>query len=74
MSIGGHTDNVGNDANNMSLSNNRALTCFNFLRDRGISTSRISYGGYGETRPVADNGSVEGRAMNRRVEFRLFVK
>ena len=74
LSINGHTDNVGNDANNMSLSNSRALTCNNYLRDRGIEVSRMSYAGYGETRPVADNSTVEGRAMNRRVEFRLFVR
>lgn len=74
LSIGGHTDNVGNDNNNMNLSNNRAMTCFNYLRDRGIDISRMTFAGYGETRPVADNSSPEGRAMNRRVEFRLFVK
>ena len=74
LSINGHTDNVGNDANNMALSNSRALTCNNYLRDRGIDVSRMSYAGFGETRPVADNSSVEGRAMNRRVEFRLFVR
>ncbi len=74
LSISGHTDNVGNDNNNMNLSNNRAMTCFNYLRDRGIDISRMTFAGYGETRPVADNNSAEGRAMNRRVEFRLFVK
>ena len=74
VSINGHTDNVGNDANNMSLSNSRAMTCYNYLRDRGIDVSRMTYAGFGETRPVADNGSAEGRAMNRRVEFRLSVR
>lgn len=74
LSIGGHTDSQGNDANNMALSERRSLTCFNYLVSKGIERTRMSYAGYGETRPVADNATVEGRAMNRRVEFRLFVR
>jgi len=74
LNISGHTDNVGNDNNNLNLSNNRAKTCYDYLRDRGIDINRMNYAGYGETRPVSDNITAEGRAANRRVEFKVFVK
>lgn len=74
LSISGHTDAIGNDANNMLLSQNRALTCYNYLVTKGIDRTRISHAGYGETQPLATNDTVEGRAMNRRVAFQLFVK
>ena len=71
VSIEGHTDNVGNDANNMKLSESRAKACYDYLINKGISTSRMSYKGYGETQPKADNGTAAGRAENRRVELKL---
>lgn len=74
LSIEGHTDNTGSASTNERLSQNRALACYNYLRDRGISTSRMSYNGYGETRPIADNDTRDGRAINRRTEFNLFIR
>ncbi len=74
ISIDGHTDNVGSEANNQKLSESRAKACYEYLASKGISRSRMSYAGYGESRPIADNGSKEGRQKNRRVEFRVFVR
>lgn len=67
--IEGHTDSVGDDAHNMELSQRRADSVKNFLTARfGIDASRLDARGYGETRPVADNSTDEGRQWNRRVE------
>ncbi len=67
--IQGHTDNVGNDQDNMNLSKNRAKTVYQYVIESGIAASRVSHHGYGETRPIADNGTEEGRARNRRTVF-----
>jgi outer membrane protein OmpA-like peptidoglycan-associated protein len=72
--IGGHTDSVGNEEYNRSLSNRRAKNCVNYLVEKGISSSRISADGYGERKPILDNSTNTGREINRRVEFILFVK
>lgn len=69
--IEGHTDNVGNDNSNMSLSQNRALAVQKFLVDKGISTSRITSKWYGETKPIAPNDTELGRQKNRRVEMKV---
>ncbi len=74
MSISGHTDNVGAEASNQALSEKRAKACYDYLISKGVSPSRLSYAGYGESRPIADNGSKEGRQKNRRVEFNIFLK
>ncbi len=74
LSIAGHTDNQGNDAQNLQLSENRAKACFNYLVKKGIDSSRMSYIGYGETQPIADNERSTGRAQNRRVEFSIFIR
>ncbi|HYK75988.1 MAG TPA: OmpA family protein [Daejeonella sp.] len=71
IEIGGHTDNVGDDKSNLLLSENRAKTVYNFLINNKINPSRLSYKGYGESRPVADNTSEEGRRTNRRTEFKI---
>ncbi|MBL0315975.1 MAG: OmpA family protein [Flavobacteriales bacterium] len=71
MEIGGHTDNVGSDEANMTLSNNRAASVVEFLVKHGIEASRLSSKGYGETLPVATNDTDEGRAKNRRTEFKI---
>ncbi len=73
VSIGGHTDNVGAASSNLALSERRAKACYDYLVKKGISGSRISYAGYGETQPIADNASKEGRSLNRRVEFNIFI-
>ena len=67
VEIQGHTDSIGTDAYNQSLSDRRATTVMKYLRERGIDPSRMSIKGYGESDPAADNGTKEGRALNRRV-------
>jgi OOP family OmpA-OmpF porin len=69
LEVQGHTDNVGNDANNQTLSEARAKAVVNWFTQHGIAAERLTSRGYGKTRPVADNGSDEGRAKNRRVEI-----
>lgn len=71
MDIEGHTDNVGTDAANLKLSQARADAVLKYLKSKGVPTTRISAKGYGESLPVADNNTVEGRALNRRVELKL---
>jgi outer membrane protein OmpA-like peptidoglycan-associated protein/tetratricopeptide (TPR) repeat protein len=70
----GHTDNVGDDQDNLVLSRNRAKTVYDYVIGRGISPTRLSHHGYGENRPIADNTSEEGRAKNRRTVFVITSK
>ncbi len=67
--IAGHTDSQGSATYNQSLSERRAVAVSKALAARGVSPSRLSAVGYGETRPIADNKTKEGRAKNRRIEF-----
>ncbi|MEM7186687.1 MAG: OmpA family protein [Bacteroidota bacterium] len=69
FNIEGHTDNVGDDASNLDLSNRRAQSVRNALIDMGIAEERLFAVGFGEAIPLEDNATPEGRAMNRRVEF-----
>jgi len=69
--IAGHTDSTGSDEYNLQLSQQRAESVRQFLIDEGIDASRLTARGYGESQPVADNGTETGRALNRRVEFRV---
>jgi OmpA-OmpF porin, OOP family len=71
MYIGGHTDDIGDDAMNMTLSQNRADAVANYLIAKGVDPLRISAKGFGESVPVDTNKSSAGRARNRRVEFRV---
>ena len=71
LSIEGHTDSVGADAYNQDLSEKRAAAVRDYLVSRGMSENRVSSTGHGETQPIADNGTKEGRAQNRRVELLL---
>ncbi len=71
IEIGGHTDNQGSDDYNMQLSLARAKSVYDYLLTLGIEASQISYKGYGKTQPIADNESEEGRAANRRTEFKI---
>lgn len=71
IEIGGHTDNQGSREHNKTLSNNRAQSVFDYLVLKGIDKSRLSYKGYGMDVPIADNESFEGRAINRRTEFKI---
>ncbi len=68
--VEGHTDNVGNPASNMTLSEQRAASVKTFLVDKGVPAERIKTVGYGQDKPVADNSTEEGKAKNRRVEIR----
>ncbi|MDD4828412.1 MAG: OmpA family protein, partial [Bacteroidales bacterium] len=67
--IEGHTDSDGQDDFNQKLSEQRANTVKNTLVELGIDASRLTCAGYGESRPVSDNTTPEGKAANRRVEF-----
>jgi outer membrane protein OmpA-like peptidoglycan-associated protein/tetratricopeptide (TPR) repeat protein len=71
IQISGHTDNVGKPAENLALSNNRAKTVVSYLINKRIASQRLSYKGFGETQPVADNKTDEGRAKNRRTEMKV---
>ena len=71
IQIAGHTDNVGSDAANLQLSQQRANSVRGYLTGAGVAAQRMQAVGYGESRPVADNGSDYGRTQNRRVEITL---
>jgi len=72
--VGGHTDSQGSEATNAALSQGRADAVLSALLERRIRTSKMVSKGYGETLPIADNGTEEGRALNRRIEFKLINK
>jgi outer membrane protein OmpA-like peptidoglycan-associated protein len=71
VEVAGHTDSVGSSESNQSLSERRANTVAQYMISRGIVRERTIIVGAGENRPVADNDSAEGRALNRRVELSL---
>ena len=74
IEISGHTDNVGKPADNLILSNNRAKAVVKYLASKNIAAQRLTSKGYGETKPIADNKTDEGRAMNRRTEVKVISK
>lgn len=67
--IEGHTDSIASEAYNQDLSERRAKAVRNWLEAHGVTSQRLSTRGYGETKPVADNGTAAGRQRNRRVEI-----
>jgi OOP family OmpA-OmpF porin len=69
IEIGGHTDAQGRESTNLLLSQTRADAVLDALLARGVSLEKLVAKGYGESTPVADNGSEAGRARNRRIEF-----
>lgn len=71
VEIGGHTDSKGSDAYNLSLSDKRSKSVKDYLVSKGIAGDRMTTRGYGESMPVADNNSDEGRELNRRVELKV---
>ena len=74
IEISGHTDDVGGDAFNQTLSQNRAKAVYNYLIANNINAARLVYKGYGEKQPIAPNTSDENRAKNRRTEFKIIGK
>ena len=73
LSIAGHTDSQGKDAYNLKLSDDRAAAARTYMLTKGIPANRIESRGYGETKPITTNATKAGRALNRRVEFDLFL-
>ena len=71
LQIDGHTDNVGSDERNQTLSDDRAASVRAYNISKGITESRITSAGHGETQPIADNKTAAGRQKNRRVEMKL---
>ncbi|MCF8298339.1 MAG: OmpA family protein [Saprospiraceae bacterium] len=71
IEIAGHTDSIASSEFNQKLSEERAKTVRDYLIKKGIDKTRVTAVGYGETQPVADNGSEEGREKNRRTEVRI---
>lgn len=69
MRVEGHTDSQGDDASNMDLSKRRSMSVVRWLVGKGVDCKRLVAVGFGETRPVADNNTDEGRAQNRRTAF-----
>ena len=69
--VEGHTDDAGNREHNIDLSFRRAKAVVEYLKSRGVAPERLEYMGYGGTKPLADNRTPEGRALNRRVQFTL---
>jgi len=68
VQIEGHTDSTGSSSFNQTLSENRAEAVRGYMSQRGVESNRLIAVGYGASRPVADNGTQQGRAQNRRVE------
>ncbi len=71
VEISGHTDNVGSDAANLQLSQQRAKSVTDYLAEHGIPASRLKAKGYGETKPIDSNDTDTGRAQNRRTELKI---
>lgn len=71
IQINGYTDNVGKEADNLLLSENRAKSVVNYLKSKGIDAKRLFFKGYGDEQPVSSNDTEEGRAKNRRTELKI---
>ena len=74
LKIGGYTDNVGNPAANLTLSQKRAENTMQEIVKLGIDAKRLEAEGYGDKYPVADNSTEEGRQKNRRIDLRVTRK
>lgn len=74
IEISGHTDNVGNDQINQTLSENRAKSVYQYLIANKVDASRLVYKGYGKTQPIAPNDNEDSRSKNRRTEFKIIAK
>jgi outer membrane protein OmpA-like peptidoglycan-associated protein/tetratricopeptide (TPR) repeat protein len=74
IQIEGHTDNIGNAADNLKLSENRAKAVIAYISSKGVDTRRVSSKGFGATKAIADNTTEEGRGQNRRTELKILSK
>lgn len=74
IEISGHTDDIGNEQLNQTLSENRAKAVYQFLGAHGINPARLVFKGYGKTQPLVPNSTDENRALNRRTEFKIIAK
>lgn len=74
IQLAGHTDNIGNAADNLKLSENRSKAVIKYLVTKGIDAKRLSFKGYGASQPLADNNTEVGRAVNRRTELKVIGK
>jgi OOP family OmpA-OmpF porin len=70
VEVGGHTDSQGPTAHNLELSKQRARVVADYLQSKGVAASQLKSEGFGESQPIADNGTAEGRAKNRRTELK----
>ncbi|MEZ5754885.1 MAG: OmpA family protein [Paracoccaceae bacterium] len=73
IEVAGHTDSQGTERNNRTLSEDRAKAVLVALNERGVDVSTLKAVGYGEEKPIADNGTEDGREANRRIEFILLT-
>lgn len=71
LEVSGHTDNTGSAVSNQLLSENRAKSVVSYLVSKGIDAGRLQYKGYGDTKPIANNSSEEGKSQNRRTECKI---
>ena len=71
VNLSGYTDNIGTEAYNLKLSDRRWTSVKDYTLKKGVDGSRVSGQGFGETKPIADNKTAEGRAKNRRVEIKV---
>jgi outer membrane protein OmpA-like peptidoglycan-associated protein len=71
VQISGHTDSIGSAEYNLTLSRNRAKAVVDYLTDQNIAPKRLTFLGYGDQHPVADNTTEQGRALNRRTEVMI---
>ncbi len=74
IAIYGHTDNIGDETENLILSEDRAKSVYSYLLISDISSDRMSFEGFGENKPISDNTTEQGRALNRRTEFLIVEK
>ncbi len=74
IKLGGYTDNTGDAAANLQLSDQRAKNVMAELEKLGVDPSRLEAEGYGDEHPVADNNTEEGRQLNRRISLRVTAK